>query len=368
VLFRIEANQLVVKLPDGGIDPSVLARPLEELGLPEPSAVASIRLEMPRDRKWGIVEAAFLANLAQRLERPGHTVPIRGLPRDLESLLKLVKGKAAEGDAVTLGQEGLTARLGVRAADWARDAKAFLTLLGEIVLLLPRFLAGRAKVRRSEMVEVLAESSTRALLIVGIVNLLMGAILAFAGAVQLKTFGAGLYVADLVGIAMVRELAPVMTAIVLAGRTGASFAAEIATMQGNEEIDALTALGVPPVEFLVLPRVLALTLAMPLLYVYACAVGLLGGLVVSTLMLQLSVTAYAVQTQDAINASNFVLGGLKALVFGALVALIGCHRGLRAGRSSADVGAATTAAVVHSIVAIIVVDAIFAVCANAVGI
>jgi phospholipid/cholesterol/gamma-HCH transport system permease protein len=159
-----------------------------------------------------------------------------------------------------------------------------------------------------------------------------------------------------------------MTAIVLAGRTGASFAAEIATMQGNEEIDALTALGVPPVEFLVLPRVVALTLAMPLLYVYACAVGLLGGLVVSTLMLQLSVTAYAVQTQDAINASNFVLGGLKALVFGALVALIGCHRGLRAGRSSADVGAATTAAVVHSIVAIIVVDAIFAVCANAVGI
>ena len=124
---------------------------------------------------------------------------------------------------------------------------------------------------------MVAESSTRALLIVGIVNLLMGAILAFVGAVQLKMFGAGIYVANLVGIAAVRELTPILTAIVLAGRTGASFAARIATMQGNEEIDALTTLGVSPVEFLVVPRVVALSMLTPLLYVYGCAMSLLGG-------------------------------------------------------------------------------------------
>jgi phospholipid/cholesterol/gamma-HCH transport system permease protein len=245
------------------------------------------------------------------------------------------------------------------------SARAFIALLGEVVLLVQRFLAGRAKVRRAELVEVLAESSSRALAIVAVTNLLMGAILAFVGAVQLKTFGAGIYVANLVGIASVRELTPILTAIVLAGRTGASFAARIATMQGNEEVDALTALRVSAVEFLVLPRVLALSLLMPLLYLYGCAFALLGGLAVATPILDLSATAYAAQTQHAVNVTQFAIGGLKAFMFGGLVALIGCHYGLHAPRSAAGVGAATTSAVVISIVGIIVLDAVFAVCANA---
>jgi phospholipid/cholesterol/gamma-HCH transport system permease protein len=227
---------------------------------------------------------------------------------------------------------------------------------------------GAAKVRRAELIEVLADSSSRALLIVAIVNVLMGAILAFVGAVQLKAFGAGIYVANLVGIASVRELTPIVTAIVLAGRTGASFAARIATMQGNEEIDALTTLGISPVEFLVLPRVLALSLLMPLLYVYACAFALLGGLVVAMLTLDISTTAYMAQTQQAIAAANFAIGVLKALVFGALVALVSCHYGLRAPRSAAGVGSATTSAVVASIIGVIALDAGFAVCANALGV
>jgi phospholipid/cholesterol/gamma-HCH transport system permease protein len=224
---------------------------------------------------------------------------------------------------------------------------------------------GRAKVRGSEVIDVIAESSTRALFIVGIVNLLMGAILAFVGAVQLRAFGVGIFVADLVGIAAVRELSPILTAVVLAGRTGASFAARIATMQGNEEVDALTTLGVSPVEFLVVPRVVALSIAMPLLYVYACTLSLLGGMLVATPLLDISATAYIVQTRDAIAGANFAIGALKALVFGASVALIGCHYGLRAARSAAGVGEATTKAVVSSIVVIIVLDAVFAMCANA---
>ena len=154
-------------------------------------------------------------------------------------------------------------------------------------------------------------SSSRALPIVAIVNVLMGAILAFVGAVQLKAFGAGIYVADLVGIASVRELTPIITAIVLAGRTGASFAARIATMQGNEEIDALTTLGISPVEFLVLPRVLALCLLMPLLYVYACAFALLGGLLVALPIVDVSTTAYLAQTQEAIAGANFAIGSSR---------------------------------------------------------
>jgi phospholipid/cholesterol/gamma-HCH transport system permease protein len=223
----------------------------------------------------------------------------------------------------------------------------------------------RAKVRRAEFVEVLGESSSRALLIVAVVNLLMGAILAFVGAIQLRRFGAGIYVADLVGIASVRELTPIITGIVLAGRTGASFAARIGTMQGNEEIDALTTLGVSPAEFLVLPRVAALTLLMPLLYVYGCAFAILGGLAVAAPILDLSAAAWVVELQRAVGGANFAIGGLKAAVFGAVVALVGCHYGLNADRSAAGVGFATTHAVVTSIVAIIALDAVFAVCANA---
>ncbi len=263
------------------------------------------------------------------------------------------------------GGSGIGERVGLAALRGADDARALVALLGEVVLLLPRLLAGRAKMRRAELVEVLAESSSRALPIVAVVSLLMGAILAFVGAVQLKTFGAGIYVANLVGIASVRELTPILTAIVLAGRTGASFAARIATMQSNEEIDALTALGVSPVEFLVLPRVVALGLLMPLLYVYGCGFALLGGMAVAMPVLDVSATAYVAQTQHAIAGAHFAIGALKALVFGGLVALIGCHHGLRAPRSAAGVGAATTSAVVSSIIGVIALDAVFAVCANA---
>jgi phospholipid/cholesterol/gamma-HCH transport system permease protein len=237
-------------------------------------------------------------------------------------------------------------------------------LLGEIVLYLPRFLAGRGRMRGADLVAALTESSSSALPIVAITNLLMGAILAFVGAVQLKAFGAGIYVANLVGIASVRELTPILTAIVIAGRTGASFAASIAAMQGNEEVDALTVLGARAAEFLVLPRVVALSVLMPLLYVYGCAFALLGGMVTAVPLLDVSTAAYVAQTKQAIAAAHFAIGGLKALAFGVLVALISCHCGLRAPRSAAGVGAATTSAVVGSIIGVIALDAVFALCAN----
>jgi phospholipid/cholesterol/gamma-HCH transport system permease protein len=282
-------------------------------------------------------------------------------------LLALARAKPALPNHTAPAATSWIANVGAIALNSALDVRLFLALLGQLVLLLPRFAIGRARIRVAELLEVLADSSSRALGIVAVVSALMGAILAFVGAEQLRQFGAGIYVADLVGIASVRELVPILTAIVLAGRTGANFAARIATMQSNEEIDALTTLGVSPVEFLVLPRVVALGLLMPLLYVYACALVLLSGLAIAVPLLDIPVAEYITRTQHAIGWPNFALGGLKSLVFGALVALLACYRGLQAGRSAADVGLATTSAVVSAIVMIIALDAVFAVCANALG-
>ena len=367
-VLRTQGDALVVRMPRAGIDPSWLAQPLEDLELARGGAVHALRVESPPEWRWGTVDAAFLARVLQRLDGGEKAVGLLGLPHDLGTLLELARTKPSAGEVAPANAPGLVERVGALATERAGSLRQFMDVLGQVVLLLPRFGAGRARVRAAEVLEVLAESSSRAVLIVGVVNVLMGAILAFVGAVQLKPFDAGIYVANLVGIASARELTPILTAIVLAGRTGASFAARIATMQGNEEIDALTTLGVSPVEFLVLPRVVALSLLMPLLYVYGCALALAGGLAVAVPFLDMSAVTYILQMQQAIAWTEFAIGGLKAFVFGALVALIGCHFGLRADRSAAGVGAATTGAVVASIVTIIAMDAVFAVCANALGI
>jgi phospholipid/cholesterol/gamma-HCH transport system permease protein len=196
----------------------------------------------------------------------------------------------------------------------------------------------------------------------------VGLILAFVGAVQLKLFGAQIYVADLVGIGMAREMGAMMTAIVMAGRTGAAFAAQLGTMVVNEEIDALKTLGIAPMEFLVLPRMLALVLMLPLLCLYANLMGILGGGLIGVGLLDISPMAYLNQTRAALNLTQFVVGLVKAGVFGVLVALSGCLRGMQSGRSASAVGEAATSAVVTAIVSIIVSDAILTVIFDRIGI
>lgn len=237
--------------------------------------------------------------------------------------------------------------------------------LGQVLLAGAAGLGGRRLFRLQDLVRVTADASARALPIVVVVNLLVGAILAFVGAVQLVKFGAGIFVADLVAIAVAREMAALITAVVIAGRTGAAFAAELATMQTNEEVDALEVLGLGAVEYLVLPRVLALLAMMPLLFVFGCVTGLLGGMVVAAGMLDISAPAYLARTADTLNWTHLGLGAAKSLAFGILIGLVGCYHGLYARRNAAGVGVATTGAVVTSIVGIIVIDAVFAVCANA---
>uniref|UniRef100_UPI0039EFC7B4 MlaE family ABC transporter permease n=1 Tax=Bordetella sputigena TaxID=1416810 RepID=UPI0039EFC7B4 len=243
-----------------------------------------------------------------------------------------------------------------------------IAFLGEVLLAALLHQGRPWRFRAEDFARALADCGARAVTIVAVVNFLVGAILAFVGAVQLAKFGAGIFVADLVGIAMAREMAAIITAVVIAGRTGAAFAAELATMQGNEEIDALEVLGLPAMEFLVLPRVAALLLMMPLLFVFACIAGIAGGMVVAVGMLDLSAAGYLERTSASLAWGHLGLGITKSVVFGALVGIVGCYYGLYAKRNAAGVGTATTGAVVTCIVGIIVTDAIFAVCANALGV
>jgi phospholipid/cholesterol/gamma-HCH transport system permease protein len=249
-------------------------------------------------------------------------------------------------------------------ASW-HELTAATALVGDVVLRAGAALTGRLRSRAGDVLELMSDAGTGALGIVAIANGLVGGILAFVGAVQLRRFGTEIFVADLVGIATAREMAAIMTAVVMAGRTGGAYAAHIATMQGNEEIDALKAIGVPVGDYLVMPRMIALMAMMPLLYVYACAAGLLGGFVVSLATLDLTPVAYLNETQRAVTGTHLLIGLTKSVAFGAVVALTGCHIGLRAGRSAAEVGRAATSAVVAGIIGVIALDAVFAVCTDA---
>ena len=205
------------------------------------------------------------------------------------------------------------------------------------------------------------QNGPAALPIVGLVNFLVGMIVAFIGSIQLERFGAEIYVANLVGIGVVREMGPMMTAIILAGRTSAAFAAQLGTMQVNEEISAFRTLGIPPMQFLVLPRVIALVVMVPILVLYANVIGIFGGAIVALLKLHLSLTLFYEQLIGAVTIMDWVGGLIKSAVFGVIIVLSGCLRGMQAQRSASAVGAAATSAVVTGIVFIISTDAIFAV-------
>src|SRR5689334_11405822 len=226
-------------------------------------------------------------------------------------------------------------------------------------------LRGRAQFRWPDALLVMQECGPQALGIVAMINFLVGLILAFVGATELTRFGASIYTADLVGIATVREMGPIMTGIILCGRTGAAFAAQLATMKVNEELNALQTFGISTIEFLVLPRMIALMLMMPFLCIFADLISIAGGYVVSVGLLDITSTEYLTRTIHAIQLKSFLLGIVKGSFFGFLVAYTGCLRGMQSGYTAADVGEASTRAVVAGITAIIASDGVFAVLANA---
>jgi phospholipid/cholesterol/gamma-HCH transport system permease protein len=243
-----------------------------------------------------------------------------------------------------------------------------MAFIGEAFVATVRLLSGKARFRPIDMGIFLQDNGARSLPIVTLISGLVGLILAFVGIIQLKIFGAQIYVADLVGIAMVRSMGAIMTGIIMAGRTGAAFAAQLGTMQVNEEIDALETLGISPMEFLVLPRMLALTFMMPLLCLYANVMGIIGGLVVAVGLYDINVVIYLSRVKNAVGLNDLGIGLFMGLVFGILVALAGCLRGMQCGRSASAVGDAATSAVVTGITAIIVATAVITLVCDVIGI
>jgi phospholipid/cholesterol/gamma-HCH transport system permease protein len=314
--------------------------------------------------RWDSALLLFASTLQRTSNARGVAFDPGGLPTAATRLLALTSDSTAESGSGGM-RANIVARLGLAVIDSLNEMLAVTGLIGETVLSGGRAVRGRLLMRAVDLLTCMQEAGATALPIATIVNLLTGAIVAFVGAVQLRKLGADIFVADLVGIAMVREMAALMTAIVMSGRTGGAYAAQIATMLGNEEIDALQAIGIPVQEYLILPRIFALTCMMPLLYLYGCAVGIFGGFMVAVAMLNLSPVAFIEEARASFDNGQILFGLIKSVAFGALIAIVGCRTGLRAGRSAADVGRAATTAVVIGIVGVIAVDAVFAVCANA---
>jgi phospholipid/cholesterol/gamma-HCH transport system permease protein len=317
---------------------------------------------------WDSALLAVLVRLEKRCRAGGVEVDAGGLPKGLRDLLALAFAVPEKtGTRSEAHRPSLLARVGSATLDAGQGGRAVLEFLGSSILSLVRFVTWRARYQRSDLVLFMQQCGAEAVPIVSLISFLVGLILAFVGVQQLALFGAEIYVANLVGIAMAREMGCIMTGIIMAGRTGAAFAAQLGTMTVNEEIDALSTLGIDPMDFLVLPRMLALIVMMPLLCLYADAVGILGGALIGVASSDLTLVQYFQQTRASFGLDHVVIGVVKASVFGVLVAVAGCLRGMQSGRSASAVGAAATSAVVLGIVWIIATDAVFAVALNALG-
>lgn len=301
----------------------------------------------------GLVKTLIAIN--QSAGANGVEVDDAGLPSGARQLVALAFAvEEREGARRVFRQKKFLERVGESVTAGLESAKELLTFTGELVLSCKRFLSGKATYQRSDFWQYIQEAGAEAFPIVSLICFLIGMIFAFVGVMQLEMFGAGIYTANLVAVAVVREMAPIMTAIIMAGRTGAAYAAQLGTMKVNEEIDALTTLGINSMDFLVLPRLLALIIMMPLLTMYASLMGILGGMAVGLTMLDISFVQYAAQTVSSLNLSSLFGGLFKCIVYGSLVALAGCQQGMASGNSAMAVGQATTKAVVMGIVLIVV--------------
>ena len=333
---------------------------------PQPARVS---FEAQTLTQWDSSVLTFLVAVSALCRQRGIDMDRVGLPAGVRRLLDLAEAVSERKGARKEAEEAsLLTRIGTTTIGATASLGEILAFLGEMTITFIRLFGMKARYRASDLFLLIQQCGAEALPIVTLISFLVGVILAFVGAVQLKQFGAQIYVADLVGIAMMREMGAMMTAIIMAGRTGAAFAAQLGTMKVTQEVDAFTTAGFSPLEFLVLPRAVALILMMPLLCLYSDFVGVLGGAAIGVGMLDLSWTTYFRETANAIGLTDVMGGVFKSSVYGVLIALAGCLRGLQCGNSSSAVGDAATSAVVTGIVAIIVACGTFAVIFYVLGI
>jgi len=317
----------------------------------------TFRFQLSDDFTWDTSFLLFIQNIEQKISTHGAGVDFSSLPEGLANLLE--KNKSNE----SLEHGRVEALSGAEDSVFEQILLNFLRVAefwGKWMIFLWGLIRGKSFARGRDFLVACRDCGASALPIVTLISYLTGLTMAFVGSVQLEKFNATIYTADLVCLAMVREMGPLMVAIVMAGRTGASFAAEIGSMKLNEEVDSLRTLGIPAIDFLVLPRTLALFLMTPLLTLYADIVGIMGGLTVGTQVMGFSALHYFEQTQSALLSMWEIYSGLwKSLAFGLIVGLVGCYKGINSGNSSISLGKSVTSSVVVSITLIVIADALF---------
>lgn len=336
-------------------------------GLASPN-VKSLRLATSKLGSWDSSLLVFLVQLAKEAKNRKLAINL-DLPAGLTRLVRMAFAVPARKGAERANTDlGFLGHIGEATLAIPHRVADFLNFLGDVAISCGCLVIGRSRMRAKDFISAMYQCGVESLPIISITSLLFGLILAFVGAVQLTQFGAQIYVAGLVGIGMLRVMGAVMVGVVMSGRIGAAYAALIGTMQVNEEIDALETLGISPIDFLVMPRMLALTLMVPLLTLYADIMGILGGFIVGTLILGLNPMEYLHATQTMVPYRQMLVGLVYGTVFGVVIAVAGCYQGMRCGRSAMAVGQTTTKAVVSSIVGIIVMTAIITIICNVLGI
>lgn len=365
--FRHQADRGVIALSGTWLARGGDAR-IPELGrLCRRTAVQRLSFEVGRLGRWDTLLVAFVWDVKRAAAAAGVTLDDSALPESAKRLLRLLPSRSAGRSSTTPPALPFLARLGSGSIDVLAEAGASATLTAAVAVGAGRLLLGRARVRAVDFVTYLLDAGPRAWGVVSVVNFLIGAVLAYIGAAQLRPFGAENFVPSLTAVASVREIASVMTAIVIAGRTGGAYAARIASMKGNDEIAALQTAGISLEELVLLPAIASLCLTMPILYLLGAFAAILGGLTVAVASLGFSTVGYLHATFLAVPADDFLFGVVKSLAFAALIGVISCRTGLKAARSAAAVGDAATRAVVTNIIGIIALDAVFAAIAGAYG-
>ena len=308
--------------------------------------------------KWDSTLVVILYQLVEEARIRQISVDMNTLPNSLKQLIELAFTQNVKPPKLSLFKNPFLVRLGTWGIKTYASFLKGLHFSVEVAKSFGRFIGSAATMRKVDFLFALEECGPKAIMIVSLISFMVGLILAFVGAIQLKLFGAQIYVASLVAIGMTRIMGAIMVGIIMAGRTGASYAAAIGTMQVNEEVDALKTMGISTSDFLVLPRVMALTLTMPILTLLADAMGVIGGMAVGVILLDIPLQEYWKFSMLALNARHFWVGVFHGFVFGIIIALCGCYYGIYCGRNADSVGKATTQAVVSAIVWMIVATGI----------
>lgn len=348
-----------------GLDDAETLRAALERGA---EGIRSLRFDCSGVSDYDSSLICFILKCVKLCRDKGIEPELDSLPEDMRRLAALALGERGNADAPRglIHEENIFYSIGGRVTEFAESVRKQLNFLGETVCAFWNFFRGKSSCRGRDTLYFIQGCGIDALPIISLISFITGMILAYIGAMQLERFGAIIYVVSLIAIAMFREMGVIMASVIMCGRTGSAFAAQIGSMQASEEISALRVLGVNPVEYLVLPRIIALTLMMPLLTLYANIVGLLGGFAVVATM-GVTLDQFWNMTVLTMNPEHLFSGLVKSVFFGWLVAWAGCYRGMIAGKSSLDVGEAATSASVLGITLIVIGDGLFAVLFNILG-